>query len=351
MGVIEESRAFEVHVFRVDEGLGNACLLRLPDGEFGIVDWGTTAPRAFGALFDLVATSRIRFVAATHAHADHTLGLPELLRLCDERDIPVGRFVFPASTLHKEDAYLTRARAVAFNLKIPQHSVSVDDFEGPHGLREPPALAWGDGWDVYVLSPPATGVGKYEIKGFTDDVVPGNETSFVLLFRFVAARYGRVVLTGDATRGTLNFARKVTEQFPELRMDNGCLVIPHHGSRNGVPDWLYEHSAGAVVLSAPTDDIHHPSHDTLREIARRLSGRGEALFCTSYALACRQQFGKAAGARARHLVAEGPCFGDISVRVTIRGGWTLTRSSEPGQLRRRFGHCGQASPPAAGGAS
>jgi hypothetical protein len=30
-----------LHVFRIDEGLGNACVLEFPDHSCGVLDWGT----------------------------------------------------------------------------------------------------------------------------------------------------------------------------------------------------------------------------------------------------------------------------------------------------------------------
>jgi glyoxylase-like metal-dependent hydrolase (beta-lactamase superfamily II) len=117
----------------VEEGLGNACLLQLPDGTFGVIDWGTQSEDALETFFDAV-DGPIAFIAATHAHADHTLGLPRLLEACGDRGVPVGRFVYPASSLHKEQRHLTLARTMARTLDVRTSAVHVDDFGGPAGL-------------------------------------------------------------------------------------------------------------------------------------------------------------------------------------------------------------------------
>src|SRR4051794_3600989 len=98
--VAATARRFSLHVFRVEEGLGNASLLELPDGRFGFVDWGTRNPSAIETAFDLIGRHNVAFIAATHAHADHTMGIGDLLREAAARDVVVERFAYPATSTH-----------------------------------------------------------------------------------------------------------------------------------------------------------------------------------------------------------------------------------------------------------
>lgn len=92
-----------LHVFRVEEGLENACLLEFPDKTCAIVDWGMQRQEPLEQALRIAQQGRVRFVAASHAHADHTLGLATLLRECKNRKIQVDRFIYPASPLHRRE--------------------------------------------------------------------------------------------------------------------------------------------------------------------------------------------------------------------------------------------------------
>ena len=238
----EKEAQLLVHVFRVEEGLGNACLLEFPDGSCGILDWGTQRQEPLEAVLRIAAGRGFRFVAASHAHADHTLGLATLLRECDKRDIEVERFVYPASTLNKEFAHLTKARRTAKECGIRMSSVAVDLFQTPPEEWEPPYLAWADdrSWEIRILSPSQTEIANAEMQALERSVVAGNDTSLVLLFRFLAQQvdngFGTALLPGDATPATLGFARETATSLGELSLKNQMFLVPHHGSRHNLPD-------------------------------------------------------------------------------------------------------------------
>lgn len=339
------ARRFSLHVFRVEEGLGNASLLELPDGRFGFVDWGTRNLAAIQSAFELIGRRSIAFIAATHAHADHTLGIADLLRHARAHEISVERFAYPATSTHKRYAHLTRAGEAAVDLGVPCSAVSVDEFETPEGPQRPPALAMGEGWEVRVLSPGSTVIGKSEIRAMQRDIVPGNDTSMVILFRFHGGtEAGRGLLTGDAENATLDFARHTAERFPHLALRNDCLFVPHHGARAGIPDWLFELSHGAIVISGRTNSEHHPARETLIAAAHRCSTTGGKLYCTSYSRACREAYQGYADPREGHLLKPGRCFGDFTITIDDLQGAQLSRSSDPGEARRAYGLCRISSP-------
>ncbi|WP_321472354.1 hypothetical protein [uncultured Paludibaculum sp.] len=345
--IADQEPALLVHVFRVEEGLGNACLLQFPDGTCGILDWGTQRTEPLERALAIASEGGFRFVAASHAHADHTLGLAKLIRACHRRGIRVQRFVYPASTLNKESADLTKARVAALECGIPMSPVAVDTFQAPAGEWRPPYLAWAEdrSWEVRVLSPSMTETAIAEMRALGRSVVPGNETSLVVLFRFVdqisPTGLGRALLPGDATPATLEFARETASSFAELAMKNQMFLVPHHGSRQNLPDWLEEEIRGIVVVSAPTDSLNHPAGEVLQRIGSWIED-GSRLFCTSYAQCCAKDFGRRARGANRALVQPGSCFGDVVVRVPRSAPAELEQSSQPGERRRRFGYCGGA---------
>src|SRR6266481_7706475 len=136
--------SLKLHVFRVEEGLGNACALEFPDQSCAVLDWGTQSDKALEKFLTLARGRRVRFVAATHAHSDHTLGLACLLNACEEQGIKVEWFYYPASTLHEGQSHLTRAREEAQRLNIRCSYIGEDTLLAPAGERQPPCLAWAE---------------------------------------------------------------------------------------------------------------------------------------------------------------------------------------------------------------
>jgi hypothetical protein len=241
--------------------------------------------------------------------------------------------------------HLTEARRTALECKIPMFAIAEDSFLGPARERKPPCLAWAEdkSWDVRVLSPSLLNVADAEIRALRRSTVPGNETSLVLLFRFVGVGknngFGRVLLPGDATPATLTYARETAKRFPGLALDNQLFLVPHHGSNRNHPAWVDKHLHGFVVVSSPTDSPHHPSSEVLKRIAKTGTGGGR-LLCTSYAQCCRKAFANRARPSDRAWVQPGPCFGDVAVAVPLASQAEYKGSSHSGLSRRSFGYCG-----------
>src|SRR5580704_16315390 len=141
---LESDSFLRLYVFRVEEGIGNACLLNFPDGTFGIVDWGTEAEGPIELVLSLVKKTRLRFIAATHAHEDHALGIPRLIERCAEENIKIEDFFYPASTLNKPEATLTDARKLALRFGIKMHALGINQLPTPAGQPYPVYLAWAD---------------------------------------------------------------------------------------------------------------------------------------------------------------------------------------------------------------
>jgi hypothetical protein len=343
-GVPGNTQFLRAYVFRVEEGLGNAILLQLPDETCAIVDWGTQRDEPLELALSLAKKSRrVRVVAATHDHADHTLGLVKLFERFVAEGVKIERFVYPTSQLKDMDP-LSDARIRANELKIRSHPVNVRT--DAKGNTEPDYLDWEDElWELMVLAPPDSDAASNEIKSFQKDQPAGNPTSLVVLFAFDASTprsvpgEGKALFPGDATGRVLKLASQVASQSG-LDLNNQLVVIPHHGGSKVVPEWLEQNIHGVAVISARTNSRHHPKLKTLQQLARRTCQSDQKkLYCTSYAQACREEFRGKAGVD-KQLVAAGPCFGHLVIRVPMNGPATYDTSSHPGEDRRRFGWCG-----------
>jgi beta-lactamase superfamily II metal-dependent hydrolase len=344
LGVTGNSPSVHVYVFRVWEGLGNAILLRFPDGTCAIVDWGTQKDEPLEIALSIAKQGRVRVVAVTHDHADHALGLVRLLETFVAAGVKIDQFVYPTSQLRDLDE-LSKARVKAFDLGIPIHPVHVRT--NPKGVLDPDSLDWEDDfWELMVLAPLDTDTASSEVKSFQKDQPAGNPTSLVVLFAFDSVSsadipgQGKILLTGDATGRVLKTAGEVASQSG-ITLDNELLVIPHHGGVSVVPEWLEPNIRGIAVISARTNSPHHPKQATLQQLARRTcQGEEKKLYCTSYAEACRKEFAGQAEGSDVHLVGEGPCFGHLVIRVPRQGRASLEASSAEGGRRRRYGWCG-----------
>jgi hypothetical protein len=51
----------------------------IPDHSCGVLDWGAQVGEAHEKALQIVDRGRLRFVAGTHVHSDHAVGLQGLL--------------------------------------------------------------------------------------------------------------------------------------------------------------------------------------------------------------------------------------------------------------------------------
>ena len=355
-GLEKASARIELWVFRVEEGLGNACVVIFPDGSAAVVDWGTKRDAPLDKLLGLLrrsATPKLQFVAATHPHADHTLGIERLLLEVTAAGIPVGRLIYPTPIDGKSSAHLRNARICAKALNIPMSSVGVSTL--PEAVPAP-VLATGSAkdetgelvrWKLRVLAPSDTAIAREDVSAELRGTAPGNPSSLVLQFSFErngsALDRGRAILPGDATPATLSFAYDRSERFPELSLVNDAVVIPHHGSKHNWVSWFEDAIKGYALVSAPSGKRHHPGEDTLIRLAE-ICGRGSEsrLCCTSFAGSCYDLFGEAALRRADAPGKQDPCFGDIGISLSADQAPNVIACDSDGPKRRPYGHCAAA---------
>lgn len=210
----------------LDVGQGDAILLR-DGGRTMLVDGGPDEVSLRRALARH-GVRRIDVLVLTHAHDDHTGGVPGLAQVAD-----IGWTGYPAID--------------------SDHFAWVDPRQGgASGFGDPRALAAGDTWRVggtfvTVLWPPRE----------CADELGTNDTSVIL--RLERGGFD-AILAGDAERSALEGAASGFGLEPVE-----VLKVPHHGSENGLTlEALALLSARDALISVGTgNDFGHPDASTL----------------------------------------------------------------------------------------
>ena len=214
----------------LDVGQGDSALVTSPSGATILVDGGPDEQQVATELAAL-GVKRLDVVVASHPHADHIIGLPDVLAR-----IPVGLVLEPgcpdASSIHAD---LERA---------------IED----EGLEEqnPRAGATYTVGDLRmdVLSPQDCWTG-------TDSDT--NNDALVLML----------------TRGedSVLFATEPEEPAQRALLDAGVdlradvLKVPHHGAATSLPEFFQAVQAQVAVVSVGPNDYGHPVPATLAAIA------------------------------------------------------------------------------------
>jgi competence protein ComEC len=239
----------------IDVGQGDSALVTMPDGSTLLVDGGGRPsfrrprddddeveefePDSRGVGDAAVSEylwwrglSRLDYVLATHADADHIDGLNDVLKSFDPRAAFVGR-------APPEDEEFARFSRTARDEGVPVHVVARGD-----------RLRFGV-VEVEVLWPPPAG--NAGSKGATS----ANDDSVVLRLR-----YGRrtLLLTGDIESRT---ERTLLLAGDDLRAD--ALKVAHHGSRTSSTEAFVAATrpSFAVVSVARDSPYGHPHAEVL----------------------------------------------------------------------------------------
>ena len=235
-GLVPPAGVAALTVTALDVGQGDAVLVEAPaaDGSVArlLVDGGPEP----GALAALRArrVRRLDAVVLTHPHADHTDGLPAVLRALDVGALIVGPRRLAGDTTRSA----VQTYATARGRGVPVLAVAA-------GSR----FALGAA-TVEVLGPPPTAA-------LSDDV---NDESVVL--RVVAQ--GRVaLLAGDAEVAAQDL---LLRDPARLRAD--YLKVPHHGGATNHEGFLAAVGADVNVLSVGRDNSYgHPHPEIVAELA------------------------------------------------------------------------------------
>lgn len=225
----------------LDVGQGDSIVLRTPAGGSVLIDAGPARPGGYDAGASRVAPALRRLgvrsldaVLLTHPHADHSGGIPAIIR-----DFGPGRLFLARGESQGAAAGLVSA-AIASGVRV----IEIEDGD---------RLVLGRGMFARVLGP----------DGGSQASEDPNARSIVL-----RVRYGRSswLLTGDMD--ARNQKRLTDRDATLLRAD--LLKVPHHGSVRSL-DAAFTASTGAVVAVVSAGNPNpwgHPHPEVLGALER-----------------------------------------------------------------------------------
>ncbi len=214
----------------LDIGQGDATLVTSPGGANILIDGGPDSELVATKLAGL-GVRRLDVVVATHAHADHVEGLPEVLSR-----FPVGLVLDPGcdETTPSYDTFKDAVRDEGIPVRHP--------FAGDE-------LAVGD-LTLDFLSPSVC------YSGTNSDA---NNDSLVIRLVY---REDVVLLPGDAEQSA---QQAMLDQGYDVRAD--ILKVPHHGGATSLPEFFQAVNAQLDVISVgQPNDYGHPKAETLAEL-------------------------------------------------------------------------------------
>lgn len=212
-----------------DVGQGDSALITSPGGATILIDGGPDEEEVATQLAAL-GVKRLDMVVASHPHADHIVGLPNVLAR-----IPVGVVLEPGCD---------RTSVLNADLQVAIRDEGVE-------VRQPRAGESFDVGDVHleVLSP-------HECWSGTESDT--NNDALVLMASM-----------GD---DTVLFATEPEEPAQEWLLDSGqplqadVLKVPHHGAATSIPEFFQAVSAEVAVVSVGENTYGHPVATTLDAI-------------------------------------------------------------------------------------
>lgn len=237
-------------VVACDVGQGDALVLRSGPATAVVVDTGPD-PDAVDQCLRGLGVRRVPYVLLTHFHADHTSGLPGVLR---------GREVGEIGIRPGASSTADRVRATARAAGVDVVPVAAGD------LRRVGALSWT------VLGPAPTSTVEADSAASAGDARSGrvdstegeegsaeNDASVVVLAQTQGVR---VLLTGDVEPAS---QRRLLRSGVDLRAS--ILKVPHHGSRYQDTGFLRAVAARVALISVGADnDYGHPAPSAIEEL-------------------------------------------------------------------------------------
>jgi len=230
----------ELTVRVLDVGLGDSILIVAPSGRSVLIDAGP--PGAGKKILDALkraGVTRLDFLIATHAHADHVGGADEVLKAVDAGQVFYSGY---PHTTREYDDFLKAVQQKNLKLEKAVPGTTLD---------------LGDGALVRVLAPIEPFFEKKDLQA------GGNEPNANSVV--VRLDYGEfsMLLTGDAEAQTED--RLVSK---ELDLEVDVLKVAHHGSKYATSEnFLKRVKAKAAVISmAEFNRYSHPHQDVLNRL-------------------------------------------------------------------------------------
>jgi competence protein ComEC len=214
-----------------DVGQGDAALIRSPGGATILIDGGPD-PDLVAAKIAALGVRRLDLMVATHAHADHVVGLPTVLTR-----FPVGLVIDPGcpSDAPYYSAFLSAVHSsgLPFRHPTPGTVLQVEDVR------------------LEILGPQACH------HGTRSD--PNNDS---LVLRMTDGPFS-VMFTGDVEQP----AQKDLLEDHVSVLPAAVLKVPHHGGATSLERFILAVHARVAVVSVGPNRYGHPVQAVLRQLA------------------------------------------------------------------------------------
>ncbi len=212
-----------------DVGQGDSALLTSPAGVTMLVDGGPDPAQVATELVAL-GVKRLDVVVASHPHADHVVGLPEVLAR-----IPVGVLLEPGCPSDSPDAAALAEALAAEHVAV-------------RNPRAGDVIVVGD-VRLEILSP--------------DRCWDGTESD---------TNNDAIVLRASLGEDSVLFATEPEEPAQQVLLDSGIdlgadvLKVPHHGAATSIETFFQAVHAEIAVVSVGPNTYGHPVPEILAEI-------------------------------------------------------------------------------------
>lgn len=340
-----------IHI--LDVGHGDSIVLEYRDEKdtksFAVIDSyckSGTEPKALSRLKALGANS-LSFVAITHPHADHYMGMRAILEHFANRIDTLYTFPIKKESAYIErvvrnykkfaittDSELIRKKSVelAYILKLASSSVA-ECWEDPAGAKSLLTPSGFSGVTIHSILPPARVKGDFFQRILDESIEPENDSLNNLSMAFLIEYAGQqIVLAGDGTYDNWHYQSKQWNKIG-FGLSPVAVKLPHHGSKHdcdpSVQNVVFGSSASQqknAVACISANGKSHPAPEVLDELTRR----GILPYCTNISTRCnsaRQSLLESAGTDQALLRFIGsatidneddirPCQGDIVLELT-----------------------------------
>jgi len=235
----------EFSLTALDVGLGDAFVVRSPEGHTLLLDCGSRfghssmGARVVVPYLRAMGVNRLDAVIVSHFDRDHAGGLPEVLK-----SLHVSAVYAPPP--HPGDVFAHELRALAAARGVHWVTASA-------GLRR----HWGS-LRVDVLAPPRL---LYDL---AREALPWDDNAWSLVVRF-QCRGASALMTGDAT-----VASEALQLQRPSRLRSDVLKVAHHGSLSSTsPRFLDAVQPHLALLSVGQNNLGLPAYDVLALLCQR----------------------------------------------------------------------------------
>lgn len=296
-----------IHILNV--GHGDSIVLEFRgEGDkksFAVIDSNCipdSSPPALELLKSLGANS-LSFVAITHPHADHYMGMRRILEAFSKKIETLYTFPIKKESEHlkklllayKKNAEATTSEKIqktnlelAYILQLASKSAA-KSWEAPSGIKSLISAPGFPNQSIWAILPPSRVKGRF-FQGIIDGSVEPEKEELNDLSMAFLIEYGghQVILAGDGTKASWSYQNKQWKKAG-ISFSPAAVKLPHHGSKYDCDATVQNVIFGDendqqpnAIACISADGKTHPS----LEVLDGLTKRGIKPYCTNLSTRC-----------------------------------------------------------------